>query len=118
VASALCGHCLLPVGCRPSTRQVNGAEVVFCCYGCAIAYQIRQGNGTEWESTWLLIRLGIGAFLAMNVMVLSLLIYSGTFDQSDAELLPIVRVVLWILATPALLILGWPFLRDAGRDAV
>lgn len=117
-ASAFCGHCLLPVGCRPSTRQVNGAEIVFCCYGCAIAYQVRQGNGTEWESTWLLIRLGIGAFLAMNVMVLSLLIYSGTFDQSDAELLPIIRVLLWILATPALLILGWPFLRDVGRDAI
>jgi Cu2+-exporting ATPase len=115
-AAGLCSHCLLPVGCRPTMRRVNGTPLVFCCYGCVIAYQVRHGNGTEWEATWLLIRLGVGAFLAMNVMLFSLLLYSGTFDRADRELVPLVHVLLWLLATPALLILGWPFLRDAGRD--
>jgi Cu2+-exporting ATPase len=117
-ATGLCSHCLLPVGCRPTTRQVNGQQLVFCCYGCVIAYQVRHGNGTEWEATWLLVRLGVGGFLAMNVMLFSLLLYSGTFDHADGELVPLVHVLLWILATPALLILGWPFLRDAGRDVL
>lgn len=116
--AGLCDHCLLPVGCRPTTRQVNGEQLVFCCYGCAIAYQVRHGNSTEWEATWLLVRLGVGGFLAMNVMLFSLLLYSGTFDRANVELVPLVHVLLWILATPALLIVGWPFMRDAGRYAL
>jgi P-type Cu2+ transporter len=116
--AGLCSHCLLPVGCRPTIRQVNGEQLVFCCYGCVIAYQVRHGNGAEWEATWLLVRLGVGGFLAMNVMLFSLLLYSGTFDRADVELVPFVHALLSILATPALLILGWPFLRDAGRDAL
>ena len=114
-AAGLCGHCLLPVGCRPMTRQVNGEAVVFCCYGCVIAYQVRHGNAAEWDATWLLIRLGVGAFLAMNVMLFSLLLYSGTFDRGDREFVPFVHVLLWLLSTPAMLILGGPFLRDAGQ---
>lgn len=116
--SGLCSHCLLPVGCRPATRQVNGEALAFCCYGCVIAYQVRHGNDTERETTWLLVRLGIGGFLAMNVMLFSLLLYSGTFDRADIELVPIIHALLWILATPAMLILGWPFLHDAVGDAV
>lgn len=117
-AAGLCSHCLLPAGCRPTIRQVNGEAFAFCCYGCVIAYQVRHGNGAEWDATWLLVRLGVGAFLAMNVMLFSLLLYSGTFDRGDRELVPFIHVLLWLLATPALLILGWPFLRDAGRDAI
>jgi Cu2+-exporting ATPase len=48
----------------------------------------------------------------------SLLLYSGTFDRADAELVPWVHLVLWALATPALLILGSPFLRDTWQQAL
>ena len=69
-------------------RTVDGAEQVFCCYGCCIAYQVLRGHGEESEATWLLIRLGIGGFLSMNVMTFSLVIYSGGFEGMDAGLLP------------------------------
>lgn len=117
IDDALCGHCLLPLGRRPMRRAIDGDEHAFCCYGCCLAYQVAHGSGEESEATWLLIRLGVGGFLAMNVMLFSLLIYSGAFDHEDAELLPWVHVALWILATPALVILGGPFLRDAWLES-
>jgi Cu2+-exporting ATPase len=99
-------------------RSVDGASHDFCCYGCCLAFQVRHGSGDETEATWLLIRLGVGGFLSMNIMMFSLLLYSGTFERADAELLPWVHVLLWILATPVLVILGGPFLRDAWDGAV
>jgi Cu2+-exporting ATPase len=113
----LCSHCLLPVGPRPTRRAIDGVAHAFCCYGCCLAFQVRSGSGEESEATWLLIRIGVGGFLAMNVMLFSLLIYSGTFERADAHLLPWVHVLLWILTTPVLAILGGPFLRDAWGEA-
>ena len=41
----------------------------------------------------------------MNVMLFSLLLYSRTFEQSDASVRPIIDLLLWALATPCMLIL-------------
>jgi Cu2+-exporting ATPase len=71
----------------------------------------------EHEAAWLLIRFGVGAFLAMNIMLFSLLLYSGTFGPSDGALVHAVHILLWILATPVLLVLGEPFLRGAWQAA-
>src|SRR6476661_4806140 len=75
-------------------------------------------SGKEWEAAWLLIRLGVGGFLSMNIMLFSLLLYSGAFSGVDARLLPWVHLLLWIFATPALVILGGPFLRETWLDGV
>jgi Cu2+-exporting ATPase len=99
-------------------RTVNGEPFAFCCYGCCIAFEVRNGKSEEWDATWLLVRLGVGAFLSMNIMLISLLIYSGAFGGEDAWLLPWIHLLLWIFATPALLILGGPFLRDAWVNAL
>jgi len=61
-AAALCSHCLLPVGLRATRQMLNGESCTFCCYGCSIAYQVKQGRGEESEAAWLLIRLGVGGF--------------------------------------------------------
>ncbi len=114
--TALCGHCGLPVGRRGTRQTIDQEEHAFCCYGCSLAFQVRRGNHAEADSTWLLIRLGVGAFLAMNIKLFSLLIYTGTFEEADAHLLPFVHVLLWALATPMLVILGWPFARDAWQE--
>ena len=76
----LCSHCLLPIGLRAMQRTVNGEDCSFCCYGCCIAFQVKHGRSEEWEAAWLLIRLGVGAFLTMNIMLISLLLYAGTFS--------------------------------------
>jgi P-type Cu2+ transporter len=117
-ADPLCDHCLLPIGPRPMRRTVNGESRAFCCYGCCIGYQAKSGNGEEWEAAWLLIRLGVGAFLSMNIMLFSLLFYAGAFGGNEARLVPVIEILLWVLATPALIILGAPFVRESWRDGV
>lgn len=116
-ATTPCAHCGLPVGALGTQRSIDGEEQRFCCYGCCLAFQVHHGHHEEPESVRLLIRLGIGAFLAMNIMTLSLLLYSGSIGNDDAVVARGLHLLLWLLATPALAILGGPFLRDAWRAA-
>ena len=116
-SNALCRHCLLPVGRRGFTRTVNGEGCQFCCYGCCIAYQVKSGSGDASEAAWFLVRLGAGSFLSMNIMLFSLLVYSGAFTGADRRVLPTIQLLLWGLATPAVLILGQPFLRETWSQA-
>jgi len=114
---ALCRHCLLPVGRRGFARTVNGEGCQFCCYGCCIAHQVKSGSGDAYEAAWFLVRLGVGSFLSMNIMLFSLLVYSGAFSGADRRVLPTIQLLLWGLATPAVLILGEPFLRETWSQA-
>ena len=114
---ALCSHCLLPIRGQGHEREVQGEDHRFCCYGCCLAFQVARGEGEELEAAWLLIRLGTGAFLSMNVMLFSLLLYSGTFERSDADVRPLVHLLLWALATPCMLILGGPLFQEAWQAA-
>ena len=113
-----CSHCLLPLGSYPTKRIVNGEDHAFCCYGCCLAYQVKQGSREEPEAAWLLVRLGIGGFLSMNIMLFSLLLYSGTFDVADSEMLPKFYWLLGIFATPVLFILGGPFIKESWEGAL
>ena len=113
-----CSHCLLPIGPRAMQRTMNGESYGFCCYGCCIAFQVKHGKSEEWEAAWLLIQLGVGGFLSMNIMLFSLLLYADAFTGVDARLLPWVHLLLWIFATPAVIILGGPYLRETWLNAV
>jgi Cu2+-exporting ATPase len=98
-------------------REVNGEAHAFCCYGCCLAYQVHHGEKEEPEAASLLIRLGVGAFLAMNIMLLSLLLYSGTLGGADSWMVHAVHWLLWVLATPLVLVLGSPFFSGAWQAA-
>jgi Cu2+-exporting ATPase len=99
-------------------RRLEGEERAFCCYGCCIAFQVKIGRPEESNAAWLLIRLGVGAFLSMNVMLISLLLYVEAFSGADAKMLPWIQLVLWLFATPALVILGAPYVRETWAHAV
>jgi len=86
---------------------------MFCCYGCCLAYQIRRGSGDESDAAKALIRLGVGGFLAMNIMLFSLLLYAGAFSGVDAWLRLPIAALLWLLATPLVVTLGGPFFLAA-----
>ena len=118
VSDRSCSHCRLPIGLRAMRRQLEGEACAFCCYGCCIAYQVKIGRTEESDAAWLLIRLGVGAFLSMNVMLISLLLYVEVFDGADAEMLPWIHLVLWLFATPALVILGTPYARETWAHAM
>lgn len=112
-AAASCSHCQLPVGRAGRRRDIHGQALVFCCHGCCLAYQVHHGSHEEPEAAAWLIRLGIGGFLAMNIMLFSLLLYAGAFSADDAWLRDPVHWLLWALATPLLAVLGGPFFKEA-----
>ncbi|MEJ6608970.1 MAG: heavy metal translocating P-type ATPase [Paracoccaceae bacterium] len=114
-----CSHCHLPVMSLGIERNIAGTGTrLFCCYGCHLAFQVGHGYMEESTTTWLLIRIGIGAFLAMNIMLLSLLIYSGTFSEADRLVQRAIIYLIWLLSTPVVIILGGPFIREAIRGAL
>ena len=109
-----CAHCGLPVGRFAEHREIDGVEHAFCCYGCCLTYQLcHHGAREEPEAAAQLMRLGVGAFLAMNVMLFSLLLYVDGLVGDAAAPIGLIHWVLLGLATPLLGILGTPFLRAA-----
>lgn len=110
---SFCDHCHLPLGQWPHAGEAEGATGQFCCYGCFIGWQTAHGGGDDAVAAAFLIRLGLGAFLAMNIMLFSLLLYSGALDGIDTGLRPYIHILLWVLATPVLTVLGGPFFKEA-----
>ncbi len=104
-----CSHCGLPVA---SPLRGRG-ERVFCCYGCYLVSRVVGAEGERGVHAWHILRLSIGALLAMNVMMISLLLYTGEAEPSSV---PVFRWVMLALATPAMLVLGYPFLLGAAGE--
>lgn len=100
----LCAHCGLPL----TGRRVQGPS--YCCSGCALAHRLTGGAEGHGRATGLLMAVGLGAFLAMNVMMLSFVLYSGSAEADRAVGESWVRWALLLLATPAFVLLGGPFL--------
>ena len=112
---AICSHCALPVGRIGRHHQVRGEYHWFCCYGCCLAFEFHHGGGEEPEAAVWLVRLGVGAFLAMNIMLFSLLLYADAFSGADAWVRAPVQWLLWALTTPLLVLIGGPFFAAAWR---
>ncbi|HEY3397538.1 MAG TPA: heavy metal translocating P-type ATPase [Armatimonadota bacterium] len=109
----LCDHCGLP--CNPLLSRREG-ERVYCCLGCSLVARMVGAPATGGAVAGVLLRLGIGAFLAMNVMMISLLLYYGEVRQLGEHAETVFRWGLLGLSTPALVLLGYPFLIGAGRE--
>ena len=114
---ALCRHCLLPIRRGGYTHPINGEPALFCCYGCALTFQVRHGQREEAEAAGLLIRVGVGGFLAMSVMLFSLLLYSGTLGVDDSLLTHAIYWLLLAVTSAVMVFLGSPFLRQAWQAA-
>ncbi len=106
---ATCVHCGLPV---PAARGAISGPI-FCCYGCRLASRIVGAQAGDSLQAWTVLRLGVGAFLAMNVMMVSLLLYTGEVEAAAA---PFFRWLMLGLATPAVAILGYPFALGAADE--
>ena len=95
-----CSHCGLPI---LSTSAETGG-LVYCCYGCFLVSRIVGGSAEDSQQSWSILRMGVGALPAMNVMTVSLMLYTRAVEP---EFMPFFRWVLLGLATPAMLILGY-----------
>jgi len=62
---------------------------------------------------WAILRLSIGALLAMNVMTIALLLYTHSVEETT---IPVFRWTMLALATPATILLGYPFVIGAAVE--
>ncbi len=120
----------------PRTRRAAGAEdrgddggAAYCCFGCRFASALARpaidstvDDPAFGPPSTLLLRLGIGIFLALNIMVASWLSYAhdlfGAGAQArdaDAVLAGLFRYGALFLCTVVVALLGVPLLVDAAR---
>jgi heavy metal translocating P-type ATPase len=97
----------------------EGTTYRFCCSGCSLTHAIVGARGEEGTAALMLIRLGVAAFLSMNIMALSW----ATYDRGWAtlgmeyEALPYLEALMFVLAAPVMLFIGYPFARNAVYEA-
>jgi heavy metal translocating P-type ATPase len=104
-----CAHCGLPV----LAARDDGTRR-FCCWGCELISRIIKGrDDADGVHAWTLLRLGIGALFAMNVMMVALLLYTGAVEPAAQGAF---RWVMLALAAPAMAILGHGLVVAAARE--
>jgi heavy metal translocating P-type ATPase len=95
----------------PPERIVERVESV----GYKASEYTGQNTAGDAERRDLLLRLGIAAFLSMNVMTFSLVVYASYFEPISASFARYLPFVLMALATPSVTYCAAPILRIAWR---
>ena len=115
-ATTAASRCLVHSGGAPASAD---AGPHYCCVGCRIAAAVTQEKGEAGEARWTLVKLGFAGFFAMNVMMLTMFLWStevyGPTDKtqfSDA-VTGIFRYLALAFAAPVLFLLGRPLIENA-----
>lgn len=117
-----CAHCALPVS--PARQTADGPQ--FCCFGCHMVHGLRQAGETDGQGagpgqTALMLRIGGGIFLTMNIMVFSYFFYSREIWDAEAGevtrdytlVAGLLSHLLLLLCTGVIVLLGVPLAADA-----
>ncbi len=111
-----CFQCGIPITGKPVQYRIDGEIKDFCCFGCYLIYKTTGLRGDEGIAVAFLGKFGFGYFLAMLVFMLSTYIYGFHMTPDDPQAQMFVGFIKWvivILATPVMLLLGIPILRNA-----
>lgn len=122
-AAPMCVHCGLPI---PASRRSTGGEPPpYCCFGCRFAYELARpaidaaDDAKTTPGNTLLLRLGLGIFLTMNIKAFSGLFYSSLVYGSATgdplthhPLQQLIAYLLMLLTTCVMATLGMPLLED------
>lgn len=108
-----CVYCGLPMGAGGFEPQPGRC---YCCYGCYLVEGIVTGTDEAVVATRVLLRLGAGGFLAMTVMMVSLVLYTDAPAAMSAATTRALHWILLLFSAPAVAIMGVPFLRSAGHE--
>lgn len=119
--SGSCVHCGLPVMARGGFSEGPG----FCCYGCAFAHQVLKDSPDGKHVSWILVQLGVAAFLAMNVMGFSLAMHaSSVYPDFYARMSEpgkvydeLLRYLLFLMSAPVLMLVGAPLVENVITEA-
>ncbi|MCC7265039.1 MAG: cadmium-translocating P-type ATPase [Candidatus Latescibacteria bacterium] len=116
---ASCAQCGLPLAGRAFRARHQNTEAGFCCYGCYLVLQLTSQPGEEGKVQTIQIRLGLGLFFAMNVMVFNLPTYFPfVYPAAEAEggFMALLGTLSMLFALPVLLLLGLPILWQSARQ--
>ncbi|HXG38990.1 MAG TPA: cation-translocating P-type ATPase [Bacteroidota bacterium] len=118
-SDALCDQCGLPLPPKVVTLTEEQRPLHFCCYGCSMTYALIGHGGEEGAVGLFLARLGFGAFLSMNIMGLSWALYDPQWFALgiDEHVFPLLEKLLFVLAVPVMVFVGYPFAKNAWREA-
>lgn len=111
-----CYQCGIPITGKPVTYKVDGEYRDFCCFGCYLIYKTTGMRGEEGTAVAFLGKFGFGYFFAMLVFMLSTYLYGAHMTPDDPQaqaFVGFIKYVILILATPVMLLLGIPILRNA-----
>ncbi len=116
-----CDHCGLPLGRRPVLAEIDGAPIRCCCYGCVLALQVTRARGEDGAAAAVFVRLGLGVFFAINVMMVGMpayvpYVYGAEAGPTDGPLFQLLRVLALVLTAPVLLLLGGPIVASASQS--
>lgn len=118
-----CAHCGLPVPAAPlHSRTVRPDDVAFCCAGCRMVHSLLRTQQDEQTINSAMLRIGLGVFFSMNLMVFSFCFYGAETlvpaaqpSSGDAALDGLFRWLLLLLASGVMLTL-WSQLAHGAWD--
>jgi len=116
--SIICDQCGIPYAKGGVEKNVEGRRLHFCCYGCSFTHSITGEEGEGGTASMFLIRLGFSALLSMNVMLFSWVFYAERWHGwgIEPEAIPYVGMFLFVLSTPVIFLVGYPFLRNGIKE--
>ena len=109
--STACRYCSLPV-----TGTVLPGDEAYCCFGCRFAAAVTGSTGDQGEARWMATALGLSVFCTMNVVMLTMALWSyAALPQSAFEvgLADFLRYGALLFTAPVLLLLGRPLAINA-----
>ena len=112
-----CFQCGIPITGKSLRYDIGNGQVEdFCCFGCYLIYKTTGLRGEEGNAVAFLGKFGFGYFLAMLVFMLSTYLYGAHMTPDDPEakqFTTIIKYVILVLATPVMLLLGIPILKNS-----
>ena len=120
---ARCAYCGLPVPApwwrRETADDRHGGP--FCCLGCSLAASVTASHGVEGATRLMMVRLAVGTFFTMNVMVFTLALWTGDVYENVAAdpeavlLAGLFRYLALLFSLPVMFVLGMPIAEESGR---
>lgn len=118
-----CDYCGLPVAGVQAGPVPAGAVArpEYCCSGCRFAASVMASEVGDEQVRRTLLKLGLGIFFAMNVMVFSMALWSTEVYGPEAlgtgplghALHEVFRYLALLFCLPVLFLLGWPLAEGA-----
>ncbi len=108
---AVCSYCSLPVA-----GTVAAGDQAYCCFGCRFAAGVTGATGDQGEARWLATALGLSVFCTMNVVMMTMALWSYIATPQSAfeiHLAEFLRYGALLFTAPVALLLGRPLAINA-----